>query len=153
LRVEQMILVEPVAIRPRNVVGLVRSVRAEDGVVDLYLDRNSAFHDAVSPAVNRGESLPHQSRTDLAHFGYALSRGRMTRDLLRACIIQDFSVQLVHGAESTLSRAADVGRLAAKCRRAGIDVRDVPVAGRHALWHSLPDVEALARFTLNAWPT
>ena len=86
----------------------------------------------------------------MAHYGYALSRGRLARDLMHAHFIQDFPIQLVHGDDSALSCREDVKHLAFVCRRAGFNVHDVSVAGSHALWHSLPDVAALAQFTLQA---
>jgi pimeloyl-ACP methyl ester carboxylesterase len=152
LRIDTMILVEPVAMRRWNLARLIRSVRSEDAVLDQYLDDNNTVAGAVLPADRRGAPLPHCSRTDLTHLGFALSRGRLASDLLRANVIQSFPVQIVHGADSQLSRADDIRRLVAICRRAGMQIHDVPVAGRHPLWHSLPDVAALAQLTLKQWP-
>lgn len=152
VRVTNMVLVEPVAVRRWNLASLLRSVRAEDRVLDDYLDHNSGVPGAVLPTVRRGEPMPPHSRTDLAHLGWALSRGQLARDLLQANMIQDFSLQIVHGVDSRLSRAADVLRLTARCRRAGMEVHDIPVDGRHALWHSLPDVAGLAQLTRKQWP-
>lgn len=152
LRVDTMILVEPVATRRRNPVRLIRSARSEDAVLDYYLDSNCAIPGAVRPTEGRGEQLPHCSRLDLAYLGYALSRGRVLSDLLRANAIQSFPIQVVHGVDSRLSRAHDVARLVAICRRSGMHMQDVPVTGRHPLWHSLPDVAALAELTLKRWP-
>jgi pimeloyl-ACP methyl ester carboxylesterase len=151
LRVSNMILVEPVAMRRWNLLGLLNSVRDEDRVIDEYLDRNVAFPDAVPPSDRRNEPPPSTFRLDLAHLGFALSRGQLAPDLLRANAIQQFSVQVVHGVRSRLSRSAVVERLIKVCRRAGMEMEDVPVGGRHALWHSLPDVAALARLTRKQW--
>jgi alpha-beta hydrolase superfamily lysophospholipase len=152
LRVDTLILVEPVAMRRWNLARLIRSVQSEDAVLDEYLHDNNAVPGAVPPAQRRDEPLPKRSRTDLAHLGFALTRGRLTSDMLRANVIQSFPVQVVHGADSRLSQARDVEKLVAICRRAGMQVYDVPVAGRHALWHSLTDVAALAQLTLKQWP-
>lgn len=151
LRVDTMILVEPVATRRWNLVRLIRAACAEDAAVGEYLDRNGYCPGVAPPTNRRGELLPHRSRWDLAHLGFALSKGRIPSDLLRTNVIQSPLVQVVHGADSRLSRADDVKHLAAICRRAGMHIRDVPVAGRHALWHSLPDVAALARLIRQQW--
>lgn len=151
LRVESMILVEPVAMRRWNLARLVCSVRSEGRVIEDFLDKNNAVPGAVMPDTHPGKSSPSQSRTDLAHLGYALSRGRLMSDLLRINMIQSFPVQIVHGVDSLLSRGHDITKLVAICRRAGMSILDVPVEGRHALWHSLPDVAALARRTRSQW--
>jgi pimeloyl-ACP methyl ester carboxylesterase len=151
LRVSNMILVEPVAMRRWNLLGLLHAVRDEDRVIDEYLDRNSTFADAVPPSDRRDEPPPSTSRLDLAHLGFALSRGRLATDLKRAHVIQSFPIQVVHGVRSRLSRNAIVERLGKVCRRAGIEIEDIPVGGRHALWHSLPDVAAMARLTRKQW--
>jgi pimeloyl-ACP methyl ester carboxylesterase len=148
LRVINMVLVEPVAMRRWGLLKLIRSVRSEDTVVDDYLENNCVFPDAVLPPERRNAALPQSSRRDLAHLGFALSRGFLVSDLLRSNLIQQFPIEIVHGVDSELSRADEVSRLHSICTRAGMDVLDVPVAGRHALWHSLPDVTALARVTL-----
>jgi pimeloyl-ACP methyl ester carboxylesterase len=148
LRITDMLLVEPVALRRWSLPRLVRSVRSENTVINDYLENNRCFPGAVLPPERRNGELPDSSRRDIAHLGFAVSRGRIISDLLRANAIQQFPVEVVHGVDSKLSRAADVTRLLSVCRRARIQVRDLPVQGRHALWHSLPDVEALAAATL-----
>jgi pimeloyl-ACP methyl ester carboxylesterase len=152
LRVDTLILVEPVAMRRWNLARLIGSVRSEDAVLDEYLRDNNAVPGAVPPTQRRDEPLPMCSRTDLAHLGFALSRGLLTSDLLRANAIQSFPTQIVHGAGSQLSRVRDIEKLVAICRRAGLKVHDVPVAGRHPLWHSLSEVAGLAQLTLKQWP-
>jgi pimeloyl-ACP methyl ester carboxylesterase len=151
LRVADMVLIEPVAIRRWNLIDLIGSVRSEDGVLDDYLLRNTEIVGAVAPAERRGEQLPHRFPPDLALLGYAIGRGGIARDLLRANAIQPFQVQIAHGRQSRLSRSGDVHRLVTMCRRARMDVHDAPVAGQHALWHSLPDVAALARLIRARW--
>lgn len=150
LRVEGMILVEPVAVRRWNSMSLMTAVRAERPFADGYTSNNDAIDGAVAPADRRGEPAPHRSRRDLALLGMAVGRGRLSTDLVRAKMIQDFTVKLVHGTESHLSPSRHVTSFVARCGRAGVDVRDVPVPGHHALWHSLPDVQALAELT--HWP-
>jgi pimeloyl-ACP methyl ester carboxylesterase len=144
IRVSNLILVEPVALRRWHVTSLLRSVRSENRVVDEYVDRNHGVPAPVVPPHRRCEPMPPWSRIDVGHLGYAVSRGQLARELIRANAIQRFPVQVVHGIDSTLSRAADVTSLVRRCRRAGVDVHDVPVAGRHALWHCLTDVAKLA---------
>lgn len=151
IQVEQFIVVEPAATRLRNPLRLLRAVQCEELVLDEYLSRNEgALHHPVEPAARRGEVIPH-SRVDLALLGYALSRGRLVRDMLHAYTIQAFPVQVVHGTSSRVARYSDVARVIATCRSAGVEVHDVPVAGGHALWHSLPDVAELARLTRVQW--
>jgi pimeloyl-ACP methyl ester carboxylesterase len=147
LRVQQFIAVEPAAMRPRNPVSLLRAAQAEETALDSYLKKNCG---AIAPAARRGESIP-QSRIDLALLGYALSRGRLARDLRQATNIQSFPVQIVHGTHSRLAPANDVRKVITACRLAGIDARDVPVAGGHAMWHSLPDVAGVANVTRRQW--
>jgi pimeloyl-ACP methyl ester carboxylesterase len=132
IRVRHLVLVEPVATRPRNPLAMWRAAHRDNTEVPY------------------GQAVPH-SEADIAHLSYALTRGRMTRDLLHAHGIQHFPVQFVHGADSSLARPGDVARLAATCRRAGMDVRDVTVTGGHGLWQSLPDVAAIAALTRQRW--
>ena len=151
LRVAAMILVEPVGVRRWNLLSLLRAVRIEDRTIDGYLAHNDGLTGVVQPADRRGEAPP-RSRLDLAHLGFGLSRGRLPDDLQRASRIQEFPLQVVHGSASRLSRVADASWLVRRCRRAGIDVHDITVAGHHALWHSLPHVAGLARCTRLQWP-
>jgi pimeloyl-ACP methyl ester carboxylesterase len=151
MRVSGLMLVEPVALRRWRVSSLLRSVRSENQVVDEYVNRNHGVSGLVAPPPRRGEAMPPWSRIDVAHLGYAVSRGRLGQDLIKASQIQSFPVQVVHGIDSTLSRPADVRRLVSRCRRAGLDVRDMPVAGRHALWHSLSNVAELAEHAGDLW--
>jgi hypothetical protein len=144
MRVSNLVLVEPVALRRWAVPSLLRSVRSENRVVDEYIALNYGFPGLMAPPHRRSEPMPPWSRIDLAHLGYAISRGRLLRDLLIASQIQRFPVQVVHGIDSALSRPADVRRVVGRCRRSGLDVHDVPVPGRHALWHSLTEVVSLA---------
>lgn len=148
LRVTDMVLVEPVAIRRWGLIRLIRSVRSEDAVIGDYLKNNDAFPDVVAPTEQRNAPRPPRSRRDLAHLGFALSRGQLVSDLLRAHTIQQFPVEVVHGMDSKLSPPTDVARLRAVSRRKRLDVLDLPVSGRHALWHSLPHVTAMAGVTL-----
>ena len=142
-----MVLVEPVGIRRWNTVSLLRSLYLEGRVIDRYMDNNDAFPDAVLPMVRRGDSPAHRNLRDLAELGLAVGRGKLTRDLVRAKVIRDFDIQVVHGRRSKLSPASDVQDFLRRCRRASIAVHDVPVRGHHALWQSLPDVAALAGLT------
>lgn len=143
LRIDELVLVEPVALRHWHLTSLLRSVRLEDGTVDDYLAHNDELAGAVLPESRRGEEVPH-SRRDLALLGFGVSRGRLPRDILQAAAIQRFGVKVVHGTDSRLSRAPDNASLIESCRRAGIDIQDIAVEGHHALWQSLPRVDDLA---------
>jgi pimeloyl-ACP methyl ester carboxylesterase len=151
LDVRDVTLVEPVAIRRWHVAELVYRSRSEDRVLDEYLDRNERVSGAVAPRVRRGDTAPRTSWIDLGHLGFALTRGQIGTDLVRGHRRHGFGVQLIHGKRSHLSRADDVEQLASTCRSAGIAVHDLPVLGRHALWHSLPDVADLAHASMARW--
>lgn len=144
MHVQHLVAIEPVALRIRNPLRLMKDARSEDAYVAEYRMRNTDSRDKGVPA-------SPASRHDLARLGFALSRGTLARDLLRAGRVQRFGVQIVHGRDSLMSPAADVTRLAVACRRSGMDIRDITVEGRHALWHSLPDVAAIARETRKRW--
>jgi len=140
VRVRHMVAVEPVAMRVCNPVRLLSMARSEDAYVADYRMRNP-------DSENCHQSDGSAARTDLALLGYALSRGGLTRDLLRSRPVQRFGLQIVHGADSLLSPKSKVAQLVSSCRRAGFDVRDVTVEGRHALWQSYSDVASIARRT------
>lgn len=144
MRITSLLLVEPVALRRRSISSLLRAVHSEDRAVDDYIDLNNGITGHIAPPHRRSDPMPPWSRVDIAHLGYALSRGRLARDLLNAHYIQGSSVQIVHGIDSRLSRPADVRSLVRQCRRDGMKVHDMPVAGRHALWHSLSEVTTFA---------
>ncbi|SEH53382.1 Pimeloyl-ACP methyl ester carboxylesterase [Mycolicibacterium rutilum] len=151
LRVDNLTLVEPVAVKRWNLPRLVHATRNEDKVLDEYLDRNNDIPQVVIPLQRRDETPPQQSRTDLAHLGFALSRGYLAVDVQRAHRTHRFAMQLVHGARSRLAGCCDVARFAQQCRDDGVATDDIVVHGRHALWHSLPDVAHLARATMSRW--
>lgn len=146
MRVSSLVLVEPVGMRRWGLVTLARSLRSERQFADQYVENNAAYC-AVLPTAKRGDTAPHRHRTDLARLGLGVTRGRMAVDLVRAKSIQDFDVQVVHGTQSRLAPVDDVTSFVARCKRGGVGVRDVPVRGHHALWHSLSDVATLARLT------
>jgi pimeloyl-ACP methyl ester carboxylesterase len=145
--VRALVLVEPVAMRRWSIPRLVRAVRSEEAALQTCLDDNSTWPHAVLPMQRRHDVPPARSRIDLAHLGFGLSRGLMTRDLLQAGAIQNINVHIVHGTDSRLCTSADVAELAATCSRAGMSIHNVPLNGRHALWHSLRNARAIAQFT------
>ncbi|WP_431235943.1 alpha/beta fold hydrolase (plasmid) [Mycolicibacterium psychrotolerans] len=65
LRVSNMVLVEPVAMRRWNLLDLLRSVRDEDHLLDEYLDRNSVFPHAALPIERRAEPAPQRHGSTL----------------------------------------------------------------------------------------
>ncbi|CAN5240340.1 hypothetical protein BH11ACT7_BH11ACT7_04440 [soil metagenome] len=101
-----MMLVGPVPVRRWNLARLVVSVRSEDRLLDDYLRRNSDHPEVVIPVARLSEPQPTESRIDLAQLGYAVTRGQLRVDLLRAQQLRRFRVRVVHGAGSRLSRAA-----------------------------------------------
>lgn len=145
--VRALVLVEPVAIRRWSIPRLICAVRSEESALQICLDDNSAWPHAVLPVQRRHEARPARSRVDLAHLGFGLSRGQMTRDLLRAGSIHSCAVHVVHGTDSRLCTLVDVATLTSICRRTGMIVHDVAVHGRHPLWHSLRNARAIAQFT------
>ena len=146
-------LVEPVAMQRWNLIRLLRAVHTEDAAVERYLEDNGTPNGNAGPVPSRDVPTPARSRIDLAHLGFALSRGRLTCDLLRTHALRPTPVQLVHGVDSRLSGRGEVARAVARCRRAGMEIQDLPVAGRHPLWQSLLEVTALARLTRERWPS
>lgn len=144
VRVQHLVAIEPVAMRTRNPFVLMRLARSEETFASEYRTRNRDSHAVYEPG---GPA----SRSDLARLGYALSRGMLTRDIMRAGSFQRFGLQIVHGRDSQLSPAGDIARLVTKCRKSGMEIRDITVEGRHALWQSLPDVAAIARETRKQW--
>lgn len=144
LQVGELVLVEPVALRNWRLTSLLRSARFEDDILEHYLADNDGVAGAVPPLSTHGQDAAPYSRLDLALLGFGVSRGELSRDLLRAAAIQRFTVKVVHGIDSRLSRAPDNAHLIHKCHRAGVNIQDVTVEGHHALWQSLPRVKELA---------
>jgi pimeloyl-ACP methyl ester carboxylesterase len=139
LNVRLLTLVEPVAVRRWNPLQLLRLVCVEDRASDAAVElRSSGCGNAPT-------------RTDLALLGWALSRGRLAADVISASRFQNFSVQLVHGRCSRLCTQRDTERILRILRRNDVDASDLPVAGRHGLWHSMPTVAALAQSAAQQW--
>lgn len=151
LDVDTLSLVEPVALRRWRVVRLLYSVRQEDSFNKQYLEENFRYPYAVLPATLQPAGRPPKSRIDLMHLGAGLARGRLRGDMLSENNIDRLSVHVVHGRDSTLSRSDDVERFVNECRSAGFAADNIPIDGRHALWHSLATVESLARLLLAQW--
>lgn len=139
LHVGQLALVEAVALERWNPLNLLRTVRKEDrataAVSDAFLEQG------VAPP--RGE---------LALLGYALSRGWLTSDVVRANSLHDLRVQLVRGYDSSLCRRPASERAARFMRRNGVEVSQLAMPGRHGLWHNEADVSELAQLMLDDWP-
>jgi pimeloyl-ACP methyl ester carboxylesterase len=150
-RLEHLVLVEPVAVRGRGLRRLLGAVKAENATLDRYLACNSDWPHLVEPMALRRDIPAAVSRADIAAIGWGLSRGRIVADLIRPRAGHPAVVQLVHGAQSRLVTPSDILWAANRCRRAGIDATDVVVPGGHALWHSLPDVQSLARRVAAQW--
>jgi pimeloyl-ACP methyl ester carboxylesterase len=140
-----VVLVEPVSIRRWPVWRLLAAVHAENAKIDQFVARNAGRPNYVAPLAIRGDSPADQSPLDLTLTGWAISRGRIVDDLVLARGKRAMRVLMVHGNDSRLVCPTDITRAAARCGAAGMNVDAVEVDGGHALWHSLPDVEAMAR--------
>jgi pimeloyl-ACP methyl ester carboxylesterase len=145
LRINRLVLVEPVANRRWSISELLRSVRAEQAHVEADLDRNhNGDNDAVAA---RGPATGVYVRDwpDLCHLGFALTRGSLYADMLRAHRHSNCALALIHGTDSRLARRRDIKRFTHRCRSAGITTDAIEMPGHHSFWHALPDVAVAAR--------
>lgn len=140
--VDRMVLVEPVALQRWKARHLLAATRQEDRWNEEYLATNAGFPGAVASWDRRpGARPPTRRHLDLLTLGLALRHGQLRTDLLATSARR---VVLVRGDRSALSNAA--GRPAVDdLRRHGVPVTEFTVPGQHALWHSLPAVDAMTR--------
>jgi pimeloyl-ACP methyl ester carboxylesterase len=147
VRLESVVLVEPVANQRWSVRHLLAAMRAEDKLIDGYLRTNEDIPGAVMPTDRiPGAPSPRQRRLDLLLLTNALRAGRLVDDVRAAAAgHHDLKVVVAHGASSRLSQMASCQRMVHQCRNTGISVQDVVVPGNHGLWQSLPAVDDLAQ--------
>ena len=150
LHIDRLVLVEPVATRRWGAAELLRSVFAEPPLIGADLDRKGDGHNA--------DAAPHRTTgacvgdwPDLAHLGFALTRGALYPDMLRAHHRSGCTLQLIYGTDSRLARRRDVKLFTQRCRRAGVPIDVIDMPGHHAFWHSLPVVDAAARSAAQHW--
>lgn len=142
LAVDTMILIEPVGLHAWSPLKLLRNVTREDQYTDTYLRRNPA--EAVQPWDRRGEPTPPHSWLDLAHLGWAISRGRLPSDLLRAHARRPLKhLHLVRADSSSLCTEEGIRRLTQTAAGANIATTVHTIPGHHQVWQSVPDVLAL----------
>lgn len=153
--VTSLTLIEPVATRPRNPVGLVASVHREDQLIDSYLQENTAITGSVAPSDRtHGAAQPARNHLDQALMAAALCWGRLPEDLKRCARRQPPPhVLLVHGRTSHLARPEDVATLASTATDIGLHTTTVAVEGSHGLWQSMPRVDELALYIDQFWST
>ncbi|WP_409430740.1 hypothetical protein ACJEIK_28330 [Mycobacterium sp. SMC-16] len=140
--VSEVVLVEPVALHRWRALHLLAASWREDRRLDDYLSCNEDIPHVVAPWDRRpGTRPPNERRRDLLALALALRHGRLYTDLLATPARR---LVIIRGDRSALSTAAGDPPLADLQRR-GIPVAEMSIPGHHALWHSLPAVDALAR--------
>ncbi|ABM16768.1 alpha/beta fold hydrolase [Mycolicibacterium vanbaalenii] len=149
--VDQLVLVEPVALRRWRITELVARTRREDRWIADYVATNTAVAGAVAPWDQRpGVRPPTRRYADLLTLGAALRHGRLGRDLRHG--VRPRGVIVVRGDRSALSEAAYQPMLEA-LRRRGVAATELIVPGHHAFWHSLVAVDAMAHQLRSALDT
>lgn len=142
LTVDQLVLVEPVALHRWKIWELLARTRREDRWIADYVATNVAVDGAVAPWDQRpGVRPPTRRYADLLTLGAALRHGGLGRDLNDG--VRPRGVIVVRGDRSALSEAAYQPTLEA-LRRRGITATELVVPGHHAFWHSLVAVDAMA---------
>lgn len=137
-------LVEPVAIRQRNLASLQAHNLADWGRMRSVLATNLS-HDWVMHARQRQRRAPsvHYSPVDLLAIAQVLAG----EGLLAGIDAVDLAhCSLVRGSRSSLCRQPDFDRLDALLESRGVPGPTITVAGLgHQLWHSFPIVVQLTR--------
>lgn len=152
LSIKRLVLVEPVAIRRWSVTELLRSVHAEQPHISTHLDRNRFRHNGAAAPHSPTAGVHAGDWPDLGHLGFALSRGSLYTDMLRAHRRNDCTLQIIHATDSLLARRRDIKRFTQRCRSAGIPTDVIEMPGHHAFWHSLPDVAVAGHLAAARWP-
>lgn len=151
LRISRLILVEPVATRRWRTSELLRSVHAEQPHIETHLRRNHHFRDGDNLSPRPTPLVRDCNWADLGHLGFALSRGGLHADVVRAHRRSDCTLQLIHGTDSRLACRRDIKRFTHYCRQVGIPTDPIEMSGHHAFWHSLSDVTVAARLAAEHW--
>lgn len=141
--IDQLVLVEPVALHQWKVRHLVAATRREDRWIADYVATNDSVDGAVAPWDRRpGVRPPTRRRVDLLLLGAALRKGALAGDLRAG--VTPRRVVVVHGDRSALSEAA-YQPIVTALRGRGIAAVELTVPGHHAFWHSLAAVEDMTR--------
>jgi hypothetical protein len=141
--VDQLVLVEPVALHRWKLRELVAVTRREDRWIADYVAANDVVVGAAAPWDQRpGVRPPTKRWGDLLLLGAALRHGRLVKDLLQTNSAPR-RVVIVRGEQSALSEAAYFPILATLQQR-GIATTEMTVPGHHAFWHSLAAVDAMS---------
>lgn len=147
-------LVEPVAASAWPVRRLLRALEEEDHATDAFLDANAGWAHAALPWDRTPDArAPVLHRLTLTASGLGVAGGRIYTDL-RSAHERAGGPQglvLVRGDKSVLCPAVNVAHLRERLADSGIDSRELNVPGRHALWHSLDAVRALAALLAEIW--
>lgn len=150
---DQLALVEPVALHRWKFWELLARTRREDRWIADYVATNTVVDGAVAPWDQRpGVRPPTRRYADLLTLGAALRHGSVGRDLRDG--VRPRRVVVVRGDRSALSEAAYQPTLEA-LRRQGVAATELVVPGHHAFWHSLVAVEEMAqrlRSVLDTFP-
>ena len=137
--VDEVVLVEPVALSRWRLRDLIAATRREDRWIADYVATNDAVDGAAPPWDQRPGVRPATRRpVDLLLLGGALRHGILRRDLLSAAG-RLARVVVVRGDSSALSEAAYFPILTV-LRQHGVAADELIVPGHHAFWHSLAAV-------------
>lgn len=151
-RVDELVLVEPVALQRWTALDLLAATLREDRWIDDHLATNETVPGAATPWDRRpGIRPPTERRRDLLALALALRHGRLRTDLLTTPAQR---VVVVRGDSSALSTTA-ADPAVARLRNRGVRVDELTVPGHHAVWHSLPTVDTIAhqlRILIDAAP-
>jgi hypothetical protein len=139
-RIGTLVLVEPVAVRPWRLNGLVSVVRWEDRWVPQHVAENQRIEGAVPPSV----TVPRtRRRLDLALLANALRKAALPGNVLTASD-QLNHVIVVRGDTSRISRSRDLAVLLQTLSTADVPATVIRASGPHAFWQSLPRVTEIA---------
>jgi pimeloyl-ACP methyl ester carboxylesterase len=139
LRLGTLVLVEPVAVRPWRLNGLVSAVRWEDRWVPQHVAENQCVEGAVPPA---GGFPQTRRRLDLALLANALRKAALPGNVLTASPRLDHVI-VVRGDRSRISRSRDLAVLLQTLSSAEVRATVIRAPGPHAFWQSLPRVTAI----------
>jgi pimeloyl-ACP methyl ester carboxylesterase len=138
-RLGTLVLVEPVAVRPWRLNGLVSAVRWEDRWIPQHVAENQCVEGAVPPA---GGFPQTRRRLDLALLANALRKAALPGNVLTASPHLDHVI-VIRGDRSRISRSRDLAVLLQTLSLAEIRATVIRASGPHAFWQSLPRVTAI----------
>lgn len=143
-KIDELVLVEPVALHRWKLRELVTSTAREDRWIGDYIATNDAVEGLAAPWKQRPGVRPATNRRiDLLILGSALRHGGLAKELHDANPGPK-RVVVVRGDRSVLSGAA-YSPILTTLRQRAIATAEITVPGHHAFWHSLPAVEEMAQ--------